>query len=254
MQRPSGVPTSVLACSVIALLGALVLGASTARSNAPCPDGMSFIPASGFCVDRYEASLMEIRPDGREVPHSPYLNPGRRDVRAVSRRGVVPQGYISQVEASRACARSGKRLCSEREWFRSCRGPQARTFGYANQRQDGRCNENHRWHPVVRLFHATTPYLWGMALMNDPQINQLPGTVSLTGAHAGCSSEENVFDMVGNLHEWVDATTRGGHGVFRGGYYVDVHINGFGCEYATRAHNPSYRDYSIGFRCCADLR
>lgn len=247
MQRRPGLPKSVLTLSMFALLGALVFGASAASSNAPCPDGMAFVSGSGFCVDRYEASLMEIRPDGREVPHSPYMNPGRADVRAVTRRGVVPQGYISQVQAARACARSGKRLCSEREWFRSCRGPNGRTHGYSNQREDGRCNENHRWHPVVRLFRATTPYLWGVALMNDPQINQLPGTVSLTGAHAGCTNEHGVFDMVGNLHEWTADST----GTFRGGYYMDTTINGEGCWYRTPGHNTAYHDYSIGFRCCA---
>ncbi len=247
MQRSSRLPTRVLALSVTAMVGALVLGASAARSNAPCPEGMAYINGSSFCVDRYEASLLTIGADGREQPHSPYVNPDRADVRAVSRRGVVPQGYISQVQAARACARSGKRLCSEREWFRACRGPAGRTYGYSNEREDGRCNENHRWHPVVRLFQATTPYLWGMGLMNDPQINQLPGTVALTGAHAGCTNEHNVFDMVGNLHEWVADT----QGTFRGGYYMDTSINGEGCWYRTPGHNTAYHDYSIGFRCCA---
>ena len=96
------------------------------------------------------------------------------------------------------------------------------------------------------VFHETQ--------MNDPRLNQLPGTLARAGAHARCRNRYGVFDIVGNLHEWVEATTRGGHGVFRGGYYVDVHVNGSGCDYATRAHNPSYHDYSIGFRCCADLR
>jgi formylglycine-generating enzyme required for sulfatase activity len=91
-----------------------------------------------------------------------------------------------------------------------------------------------------------------MSQMNDPQINQLPGTLALTGAHNGCTSEHGVFDMVGNLHEWT-ATVRNGRGVFRGGYYVDVRINGDGCGYTTRAHGVGYHDYSTGFRCCADL-
>jgi hypothetical protein len=39
-------------------------------------------------------------------------------------------------------------------------------------------------------------------------------------------------------------------GTFRGGYYLDTHINGQGCEYKTGAHNARYHDYSTGFRCC----
>ena len=38
----------------------------------------------------------------------------------------------------------------------------------------------------------------------------------------------------------------------RGGYYLDTHINGEGCNYRTVAHPATYHDYSTGFRCCAD--
>ena len=245
MQKPtrSRATSAALAVSVVAAV--VVLGARPARSQVQCPGSMAYV--NGFCIDRFEASLVEILPSGEERPFSPYLNPGTTPVRAVSARGVVPQGYISQVQASRACARAGKRLCGEGEWFRACRGPRQRNFGYGNNRDAGRCNENHRWHPVVRLFSATARYLWGMSQMNDPQINQLPGTLALTGAHSGCTNEHGVFDMVGNLHEW----TSDPEGTFRGGYYMDTTQNGDGCWYRTAGHNTVYHDYSIGFRCCA---
>ena len=51
--------------------------------------------------------------------------------------------------------------------------------------------------------------------------------------------------------EWVDTVVMG-HGVFRGGFFVDDVINGRGCGYRTDRHEPSYHDYSLGFRCCAD--
>lgn len=235
--------------ALLGVMGAVfcaVTGAALpAKSHVQCPSGMVLI--DGFCIDRYEASLVQIRHDGRESPWSPYLTPEREQVRAVSVRGVAPQGYISQNQAAAACARSGKRLCGEGEWFKACRGPRQRSFGYGNTREQGRCNENHAWHPVVRLFSATTRYLWGFVQMNDPQINQLPGTVALTGAHSRCSNEYGVFDMVGNLHEW----TNDPQGTFRGGYYMDTSINGDGCWYRTNGHDTSYHDYSIGFRCCA---
>ena len=244
MQKPSRIRATSLMGAMGVVAAVVVAGARPAQSQVACPAGMAYV--NGFCVDRFEASLVEILPNGEERPFSPYLNPGAAPVRAVSARGVVPQGYISQVQATRACARAGKRLCSEREWFRACRGPRARDFGYGMTRDQGRCNENHRWHPVVRLFSATARYLWGMNQMNDPQINQLPGTLALTGAHSGCTNEHGVFDMVGNLHEWIaDA-----NGTFKGGFYVDAEINGRGCLYTTTAHALGYHDYSTGFRCC----
>ena len=55
--------------------------------------------------------------------------------------------------------------------------------------------------------------------------------------------------MVGNLDEW----TADPSGTFQGGYYLDTHLNGDGCEYRTMAHEAWYHDYSTGFRCCADV-
>jgi formylglycine-generating enzyme len=60
-----------------------------------------------FCIDRWEASLVEIE-SGGERPFSPYDTPQAQAVRAVSHGDVVPQGYVSRYQASRACAASGQ--------------------------------------------------------------------------------------------------------------------------------------------------
>jgi formylglycine-generating enzyme required for sulfatase activity len=87
-------------------------------------------------------------------------------------------------------------------------------------------------------------YNWGN--MNDARLNQLKGTLAKTGAYKKCRSGFGAFDMVGNLHEW----TANPKGTFRGGYYLDTHQHGDGCDYKTTAHKPTYHDYSTGFRCC----
>jgi formylglycine-generating enzyme required for sulfatase activity len=217
-------------------------------ATAGCPSGMSRI-GDQFCIDRYEASLVETLAGGGERAWSPYHTPEHARVRAVSRGGVVPQAYISQQMAERACRASGRRLCSNHEWLTACRGPNGTQFPYGSHRERGRCNENHGRHPVVYLFGHTRHYIWDAIHMNDPQINQLPGTLALTGAFNGCTNEYGVYDMVGNLHEW----TNDPEGTFRGGYYMDTRLNGDGCSYGTFAHDTSYHDYSTGFRCCADL-
>jgi hypothetical protein len=38
----------------------------------------------------------------------------------------------------------------------------------------------------------------------------------------------------------------------RGGYFLDVKTLGEGCAYAATGHTHTYRDYSTGFRCCAE--
>jgi sulfatase modifying factor 1 len=65
--------------------------------------------------------------------------------------------------------------------------------------------------------------------------------------------EYKLYDMSGNVHEWVDHINLPKEtGTFKGGFFVDAKINGEGCLYKTIAHSPKYHDYSIGFRCCAD--
>ncbi len=218
-----------------------------------CPPEMAAIDqrTGRFCVDRWEASLVEVLPGGEERPHSPYYPVGTAVVRAVSRPDVFPQGYISAVEAGQACGRAGKRLCRPTEWRRACLGPDTRLYGYAQRAEPKRCND-HGLSPILATFgpRAFAAGRQGWDLMNTPSLNQLEGTLAKTGAHEGCTNGYGVYDMVGNLHEWVADPG----GTFYGGYYQDTKLHGEGCTYTTEAHAASYHDYSTGFRCCADAR
>ena len=200
-----------------------------------CPPGM--IRIDTFCIDRFEATI-----DGV----SPYWNPGNAPPPAHSRRGAVPQAYISGTQAAASCAAAGKRLCSDAEWLRACRGPAQTTYPYGNARMPGVCNDARAVHPAVEYFGTTDPVIYSM--LGHPCLDQLHDSLARAGANSGCVTAEGAFDMMGNLHEW----TADPAGTFRGGFYVDTVINGDGCLYATTAHNTAYWDYSTGFRCCAD--
>jgi formylglycine-generating enzyme required for sulfatase activity len=103
-------------------------------------------------------------------------------------------------------------------------------------------------------------------------LNRQPGFLALTGEYADCASAEGVYDLVGNLHEWVSdkvdrslplkvplspalrrslSRTRG-HGIFMGGFFSTMNEHGRGCRFVTIGHEPTYHDYSTGFRCCRD--
>lgn len=209
--------------------------AAQADAGGACPRGMALV--DGFCIDRWEAALADA---------SPFSEPTSGT--AVTAPGVVPQGYISADVAAAACAAAGKRLCTSDEWVRACRGPRDTTYPYGDAYRAGACNEGRTTHPVVELFGNAAD--WSATQMNDPRLNQLPNSLDATGTNPACLSGEGVYDLHGNLHEWVaDAD-----GTFRGGFYVDAVINGEGCTYRTTAHGRSYHDYSTGFRCCADAR
>ncbi len=205
--------------------------------DAACPDGMIHITgagSAGFCIDRWEAHLQgqsafEVHAGGM----------------AATASGAIPQGYISGDAAEAACRAAGKRLCTSTEWLRACQGPAGTTYPYGDQYDPSACNEGRVVHPVVELFGDQVD--WSSLQMNDARLNQLPNTVAETGSHPECVSAEGVFDMHGNLHEWVADPA----GTFRGGFYVDAKINGDGCLYRTTAHGRTYHDYSTGFRCCS---
>jgi hypothetical protein len=237
--------------------------------------GADMVDVGGrFCIDRYEASLVDVRL-ARAI--SPYFAPRRADVRsafdaftgtnppgapelprppvweldesfepkAVSAPGVLPNGYVSGLLAKVACMSAGKRLCTAAEWVTACRGERNQQFPYGAGYEAGACNVYREAHPAALL--------WGNASRNhlDPRLNLVAADAGpllrRTGETSRCRSEwgaDGVFDMVGNLDEWVDEPG----GAFLGGFYSRATVNG--CEARVTEHPPEYFDYSTGVRCC----
>ncbi len=247
--------------------------------SADCPQEMVSIRGR-FCIDRFEASLVDIEAERDVSPYyhpTPYhtksafqlweterMNMGEEqyrllpipkppsyqlreafDVKVTTRRGVTPNGYISGVVAERACRNAGKRLCTEDEWVTACRGERDRQFPYGDTYRQGACNVSMGKHPAAILHgHASRGHL-------DPRLNQFSyeGTPLLhaTGADPECASrwgDDAVYDMVGNLDEWIDDE----EGVFLGGFYARNTKDG--CLSRIDAHPRAYFDYSLGIRCC----
>lgn len=224
---------------------ALGLFASSGADTNVCPRNMAAV--GRFCIDRYEASLVEVLPGGLERPFPYTQNPGSVSVRAISEPHVFPQAYISGREAAQACGASGKRLCKADEWRSACRGSSQSTYPYGQTRQAGTCNDHGRA-PLGVVYKGDSKVYGSWDKMNDPALNQVEGSLARSGEHEACASEAGVMDMVGNLHEWIDDP----RGTFLGGYYLDTEQNGSGCGYTTDRHGTFYHDYSTGFRCCAD--
>ena len=209
--------------------------------NGGCPDGMLAVDA--FCIDQYEAALVQV---DTGQPWSPFFKPDGVRVRAVSQPGAIPQGYIDQTEATAACAEAGKRLCTDAEWLRACRGPTGTTYPYGDTFIADACNDTRETHPLIEYFGTTEPWIW--TEIDHPCLNQLPASLEPTGTRSTCETFEGSFDMVGNLLEWTSTPT----GTLRGGFYVDSVMNGSGCLYVTTAHNVFHSDFATGFRCCSD--
>jgi hypothetical protein len=122
-----------------------------AAAAGPCPQEMVLVEGA-FCIDRWEASLLEKKDDGTEAVYPHWLPVAEEsDVRAVSQAGAVPQGYMSAESAGDACAAAGKRLCALREWKTACMGSQKTPYPYGATRTVGLCNDNGR-SPIGVVF------------------------------------------------------------------------------------------------------
>jgi len=172
-----------------------------------------------FCVDRYE-----------------YPN----------QAGVKPAVAISWDEAREICATEGKRLCTGSEWTQACEGDEHSPYPYGFVRSGEACNHD-------------KPYI-----IPDDNAYQNPSTRAKevervsqsepSGSRLGCVSSYGVFDMTGNVDEWVLNESGSEQGPeyqsgLKGGYWGPVRNR---CRPTTTDHNRWHHGYQIGFRCCAD--
>lgn len=254
---------------------------SKASPEPPCPADMVSI-AGEFCIDRFEAMMVDastgeaLSPDfpttpnlleyvlsdwstgrsrigdihGRAMP-LPFLPQWQRGAKiqtaAVSRMGVQPSGYLTGLVAESACAAAGKRLCALEEFTAACRGEDDTQFPYGDSYEEGVCNVFREDHPAAILHgNASVGHL-------DPRLNKVRAKgkplLRPTGATPRCRSRwgaDAVYDLVGNLDEWVDDED----GAFAGGFYS--RSTRAGCDAVITSHPKNYLDYSTGVRCCRD--
>src|SRR5690606_10241020 len=129
-------------------------------------------------------------------------------------------------QAKATCEKVGKRLCSETEWEKACKGPNNLKFPYGMSFDANKCNTEDG--------------------------NGDDRTLAASGAFAACASGYGVHDMSGNLWEWTESKLQSNlpDRVLRGGSYTRP-------DYHDRCANrynsiPSVADAEFGFRCCAD--
>ena len=144
----------------------------------------------GFCIDTYE-----------------YPN----------RPGQLPSVGVSWARAQELCQKQGKRLCTEAEWEKACRGNKGFRWPYGNAFDSNLCNS--AGETGARALAAS-------------------------GKFPRCVSTYAVFDMSGNASEWTEEK------VAKGGSFSS---SDFGVRCASRKPRASATP-EMGFRCCVDLK
>ncbi len=230
------------------------LGVSPDGGRPPLPPEMvelTDLAGDSFWIDRYEASLVLGRgvvgdedqdqdDDGKiadpEVAAAHASSHGwvadddetgvvLTTVVAESARGEIP-AELSYYQAAGACVRAGKRLCRATEWRAACQ----------NQAQATR-------YPYGQRFDQADQ------AGADCWTSGLSDLVQGTGTATACQSAAAVFDLSGNVEEWVDYEDPG-QAVARGGTTLSSGDNSTCGSANTNA--PSARYQRTGFRCCRD--
>jgi len=145
----------------------------------------------GFCIDIYE-----------------YPN----------RHGQLPMVNASWAKAQELCQSQGKRLCTEAEWEKACRGNNGLRWPYGNVFNDSLCNS-----------------------ANEAGIGR---TLATSGRFSRCVSAHGVFDMSGNVVEWTEEK------ILKGGSFSSPDAGARCAARKTRADAAS----ETGFRCCSNLK
>jgi hypothetical protein len=207
------------------------------------------VRVGNICVDVYKASVWSGPTGGTQygVVTGDYPCDANgndcTNIYARSVAGVLPSGSITWFQAGEACRMAGKRLLTNAEWQMAAAGT-----------------------PDPGTDNGSTDCNVG---------NGMTGAPSNTGARSNCKSASGVFDMVGNLFEWVadwadraagcttwpagfgsDVSCFGGPGsslgdlpgaLVRGGSFLDGSLAGVFA--VSDFKDPSFPANTGGFRC-----
>jgi formylglycine-generating enzyme required for sulfatase activity len=166
-----------------------------------------------------------------------------------NRRGEKPPVMVSFFDAEAACGGVGKRVCRESEWVAACEGPEETPFPTGWRRDPQKCNFDNKWiSPILDRVYANQPEIQSAELLRLDRSQA-------SGSRPDCKSGFGVFDLTGNVDEWVRADHEREHrrsrfAGLKGGAWGHVRN---ACRPVTTSHPPDFKYYFIGFRCCADV-
>jgi formylglycine-generating enzyme required for sulfatase activity len=134
-----------------------------------------------------------------------------------NKRGSAPMAAVGWADAKRLCEAQSKRLCTEAEWEKACKGPGSAKWPYGSGFDANACNTEDD--------------------SGDPR------ALAPSGRFAKCRSGYGVADLSGNVSEWTSDK------VVKGGSFAS---SDYAVRCSARKSAGGGKNSEVGFRCCAD--
>ena len=188
-----------------------------------------------FYIDRYEVTNAEYEKFTYDTKREePYHWPNGKVPKNKKNHPVI---YVNWHDASEYCKWKGKRLPTEQEWEKAARGDSGNIYPWGNT--------------------------WAINKSNHPYKGST-GTEPV-GSYPNGKSPYGLYDMSGNVWEWVDSfyLPHPGNNINRGEYGMDKRVLkggswfdclSYGCGLSAPTFNrsfftPEVKNNSFGFRC-----
>ncbi len=201
--------------------GPKVAAVATVKAPAAdgCPEGMRPVSAGVFRMGTPrddpmmgfdEKVLAAVEVDAFCVDVFEYPN----------KKGVAPTTAVAFADAKRLCEAQNKRLCSESEWEKACKGPGGVRWPFGNTFDANACNTEDDSGEARSLAPA--------------------------GRFGKCRSGYGASDLAGNVSEWTAER------VIKGGSFAS---GDYAVRCSARKNGASFgKSSEVGFRCCAEQK
>ncbi|MBL8743624.1 MAG: SUMF1/EgtB/PvdO family nonheme iron enzyme [Myxococcales bacterium] len=165
-----------------------------------------------------------------------------------NQKGATPRNLTSWQEAKDTCEGIGKRLCTDVEFTFACEGEAIKPHVTGFARDPAKCSYDRPYRP--RTFN----FLKHDACLADPACKAALEAIDQrlpAGSMPECVSDDGVYDLNGNVNEWIALPNRGfsKRAGLKGGWWGPVRDR---CRPITTFHGESDYGYEVGFRCCKD--
>lgn len=227
-----------------------------------------------YDIDRYEVTVASYRACVRAgaCDPTPLLVGDQRYQLAAN-----PVGNVTWHDAADYCAWAGKRLPTEAQWEKAARGRDGRRWPWGNHWREDGSNHGKLEDEAIGLLHGKLVQGWGQRSPEGVADDSDGARAAVPpGSMRWSDSPYGVFDLAGNVAEWVQDYYGAANGlrtgyedlfavepvrlapadglnvrVARGGSWLQPRLQGL--TYARTAERPGTRRPDLGFRCARDV-